>query len=70
MTLPMPEIAPSAPSRNVAMSDIVNAESIATGRPVARSARRFASNATISLDQSLTATTCGISARRARVSGA
>jgi len=31
---------------------------------VARSARRFASNATISLDQSLTATTCGISARR------
>ena len=37
------------------MSDIVKAESIATGRPVARSARRFASNATMSFDQSLTA---------------
>ena len=66
----MPEIAPSAPSTNVAMSESVNDESIATGRPVARSARRFCSNATMSFDQSFTAATCGISASRASVSGA
>src|SRR5438445_2580079 len=51
VTLPMPEIAPSAPSRNDAMSDIVNDDSIATGRPVARSALRLASYATMSFDQ-------------------
>jgi len=65
----MPEIAPSAPSRKLAISDIVKAESIATGRPVARSARRFDSKATISFDQSFTAATWGISASRASVSG-
>ena len=52
------------------MSDIVNDESTATGRPVARIARRFRSKATMSFDQSLTPATCGISQRRARVSGA
>src|SRR5438093_1181453 len=66
VTLPMPEIAPSAPSRNDAMSDIVNDDSIATGRRVARSALRLASYATMSFDQSFTATTWGIVARRAR----
>ena len=66
----MPEIAPSAPSRNVAISDIVNDDNSATGRPVARSARRLASKATMSFDQSLIAITSGISARRASVSGA
>src|SRR5438552_231898 len=68
-TLPIPEIAPSAPSKKVAMSDIVKAESIATGRPVALSARRFASKATMSFDQSLTAETWGIAASCASVSG-
>jgi len=51
------------------MSDIVNDESTATGRPVARTARRFCSKATMSFDQSLTAATVGISASRASVSG-
>ena len=40
-TLPIPEMQPSAPSRKLAISDIVNDDSIATGRPDARSARRF-----------------------------
>ena len=53
----MPEMAPSAPSRKVAISDIVKDDSIATGRPVARSARRFFSNATMSFDQSFTPAT-------------
>ena len=66
----MPEIAPSAPSRNVDISDIVNDDSIATGRPVPRRARRLRSKATISFDQSFTAATVGISASRASVSGA
>src|SRR5947199_195184 len=35
-TLPIPEIAPSAPSKKVAMSDIVKAASIATGRQLDR----------------------------------
>jgi hypothetical protein len=34
---------PSAPSRKLAISDIVNDESIATDRPDARSARRLRS---------------------------
>ena len=37
----MPEMQPSAPSRKVAMSDMVNDDSMATGRPEARNARRF-----------------------------
>ena len=37
---------------------------------MARIARRFRSNATMSFDQSLTAATCGISQKRASVSGA
>ncbi len=48
---------------------MVNEESIATGRPDARSARRFRSYATMSLDQSLTATTDGILQSAASVSG-
>jgi hypothetical protein len=65
----MPEIAPSAPSRKEAMSDIVNADSTAIGRPVARTARRLRSNATMSFDQSFTPATCGIVHSRANVSG-
>jgi hypothetical protein len=37
----MPEMQPSAPSRKVAISDMVNEDSMATGRPDPRSARRF-----------------------------
>ena len=54
----------------MAISDIVNDDSMATGRPVARSARRLRSKATISFDQSFTPATWGISASRASVSGA
>ena len=66
----MPEMAPSAPSRKEAMSDIVKDDSTATGRPLARIARRLRSKDTASFDQSLTPATCGISQRRASVSGA
>ena len=40
-TLPMPEMQPSAPSAKLASSDMVKDDSMATGRPDARSARRF-----------------------------
>ncbi len=41
VTLPIPEMHPSAPSRKLAISDMVNEDMTATGRPVARTARRF-----------------------------
>ena len=65
----MPEMQPSAPSMKLAISDIVKDDSIATGRPEARSARRFFSYATMSFDQSFTATTVGILHSSASVSG-
>src|SRR5262249_61285412 len=67
-TLPMPEMQPSAPRQKLAISDTVNEDSIATGRAEARSARRFFSYDTMSLDQSLTPTTAGGLQRSAGVS--